>query len=154
MKQVAHDSFLQVPLQDEENKEFDFCMCNPPFFISDFEASHGTARNDKRPQPSGVCTGTETETVTGGGEMEFVKGIIKDSLTMKEQFRYLVCPTLFIHLSVLLSNPLLISTFSLVLIHVSLLIRRLQEKSFHLSCYLLKIKAFLYFYPLQGLMDR
>ena len=116
MKQVAHDSFLQVPLQDEENKEFDFCMCNPPFFISDFEASHGTARSDKRSQPSGVCTGTETETVTGGGEVEFVKGIIKDSLTMKEQIRYWVCSTqLFIHLSVLLSNPVLTSTFSLVL---------------------------------------
>lgn len=144
MKQVAHDSFLQVPLQDEENKEFDFCMCNPPFFISDFEASHGTARSDKRPQPSGVCTGTETETVTGGGEVEFVKGIIKDSLTIKEQTRYRVCSTLFIHPSVLLSNPLLTSTFSLVLIHVSLFMRRLRDKGFHLSCYFKPFYTFIH----------
>ena len=63
-------------------------MCNPPFFVNEFEASHGVTRSDKRPQASGVCTGTETETVTGGGEVEFVKEIIKDSLAMKEQIRY------------------------------------------------------------------
>lgn len=88
MKQVSSDSFLKIPLEEVENKEFDFCMCNPPFFVNEFEASHGIARSEKRPQPSGVCTGTETETVTGGGEVEFVKEIIKDSLTMKEKIRY------------------------------------------------------------------
>lgn len=56
--------------------------------MTEFEAYHGIARSDKRPQPSGVCTGTETETVSGGGEVEFVKEIIKDSLLLKEQFRY------------------------------------------------------------------
>ena len=76
-----------MPLQDEEQKAFDFCMCNPPFFISEFEASHGSARSEKRPQPTGVCTGAQTETVTGGGEVEFVKEIIKDSLILKEQIR-------------------------------------------------------------------
>lgn len=69
-------------------------MCNPPFFVTEFEAYHGIARSDKRPQPSGVCTGTETETVSGGGEVEFVKEIIKDSLLLKEQFRYILCNTL------------------------------------------------------------
>lgn len=88
VKEVTHDSFLKVPLEGEDAKEFDFCMCNPPFFVSEFEASHGVTRSDKRPQPSGVCTGTETETVTGGGEVEFVKGIITDSLFLKEQIRY------------------------------------------------------------------
>ena len=94
VKEVTHNSFLKIALEDEDTTEFDFCMCNPPFFISEFEASHGVARSEKRPQPSGVCTGTETETVTGGGEVEFVKGIIKDSLFLKEQIRYscnLVC---------------------------------------------------------------
>ena len=62
-------------------------MCNPPFFISEFEASHGSARSEKRPQPTGVCTGAQTETVTGGGEVEFVKELIKDSLILKEQIR-------------------------------------------------------------------
>lgn len=88
VKEVACDSFLKVPLEGEDTTEFDFCMCNPPFFVGEFEASHGVTRSDKRPQPSGVCTGIETETVTGGGEVEFVKGIIKDSLFLKEQIRY------------------------------------------------------------------
>ena len=88
MKEVAQGSFLKIPLEDEDMTEFDFCMCNPPFFVSEFEASHGIARSDKRNQPSGVCTGTETETVTSGGEVEFVKGIIKDSLFLKEHIRY------------------------------------------------------------------
>ena len=87
VKQVTNGSFLRIPLEDEEQKAFDFCMCNPPFFISEFEASHGSARSEKRPQPTGVCTGAQTETVTGGGEVEFVKEIIKDSLILKEQIR-------------------------------------------------------------------
>lgn len=88
VKQVTNGSFLRIPLQDEEQKAFDFCMCNPPFFISEFEASHGSARSEKRPQPTGVCTGAQTETVTGGGEVEFVKEIIKDSLILKEQISW------------------------------------------------------------------
>lgn len=88
VKQVTNDNYLKKPIEEEDNKEFDFCMCNPPFFKNEFEASHGVTRSTKRPQPSGVCTGTETETVAGGGEVEFVKEIIKDSLVMKEQIRY------------------------------------------------------------------
>ena len=100
-------------------------MCNPPFFVSDFEASHGAARSDKRPQPSGACTGTDTETVTGGGEVEFVKSIIKDSLAMKEQIRYGVCFTqLFISLSVVLFNPVIMPTVSLALISLLNEVRR------------------------------
>lgn len=88
VKQVTHNSFLRVPLQHEEHHAFDFCMCNPPFFVSEFEASHGTTRSEKRPQPAGICTGTQTETVTGGGEVEFVKEMIKDSLILKEQISW------------------------------------------------------------------
>lgn len=55
---------------------------------SEFEAYYGNTRSDKRPPPSGVCTGTESETVTGGGEVEFVQGIIKDSLLLKEHFSW------------------------------------------------------------------
>ncbi|XP_015776331.1 PREDICTED: methyltransferase-like protein 16, partial [Acropora digitifera] len=67
--------------------------CGPSTFIriqslSEFEASHGSARSEKRPQPTGVCTGAQTETVTGGGEVEFVKEIIKDSLILKEQISW------------------------------------------------------------------
>lgn len=88
VKQVTQGSFLKIPLEDEEIKEFDFCMCNPPFFISEFEASYGNTRSGKRPQPSGICTGAETEIVTGGGEVEFVRGIINDSLLLKEHFSW------------------------------------------------------------------
>ena len=54
MKQVTNDNYLKKPIEEEDNKEFDFCMCNPPFFKNEFEASHGVTRSTKRPQPSGA----------------------------------------------------------------------------------------------------
>ena len=83
-------SFLQTALKDEKDTKFDFCMCNPPFFVNEYEAFHGIARSAKRHQPTGVCTGTETETVTGGGEVEFVKAIIRDSIALNATFRQVV----------------------------------------------------------------
>ena len=76
-----------MPLENEASKQFDFCMCNPPFFTS-VKTANGTSRTDRRPQPNAVCTGSMSEMVTTGGEVEFVNGIITDSLVLKEQFRY------------------------------------------------------------------
>ena len=63
-------------------------MCNPPFFASEAEAAFGEARSEKRPQPSSVCTGIPSETVVSGGEVGFVKGIIDDSVKLKEKIRF------------------------------------------------------------------
>ena len=75
-------------MDDEKVKLYDFCMCNPPFFASEAEATFGEARSEKRPQPSSICTGQPSETVACGGEVDFVKGIIDDSLKLKEQIRF------------------------------------------------------------------
>ena len=75
-------------MEDETVKLHDFCMCNPPFFASEAEAAFGDARNEKRPLPSSVCTGIPSETVAEGGEVGFVKGIVDDSLILKEKIRF------------------------------------------------------------------
>lgn len=62
-------------------------MCNLFFFISEFEVFYGNIRSGKRFQFSGICIGVEIEIVIGGGEVEFVRGIINDSLFLKEYFR-------------------------------------------------------------------
>ena len=61
--------------------EYSFTMCNPPFFKSKADKLGGEgSRSDSRPAPSTVSGGTNAETITEGGEVEFVKGIIKDSM--------------------------------------------------------------------------
>lgn len=62
-------------------------MCNPPFFSSEDDAVLGGSRTDKRAVPISVSTGSTNETVTRGGEVEFVKGIIDDSLKLQQNVR-------------------------------------------------------------------
>nr|ACO11298.1 methyltransferase METT10D [Caligus rogercresseyi] len=58
----------------------DFTMCNPPFFDSNcYEAPQ-----EERP-------GLEHEMMTEGGEEEFVKNMIKESLQVKAQARIFTC---------------------------------------------------------------
>jgi 23S rRNA A1618 N6-methylase RlmF len=61
------------------NEQFDFCMCNPPFFASSEE---------KFVNPHTVCTATESEMSTAGGELAFVSQIIQESLTLRERVRW------------------------------------------------------------------
>ncbi|XP_049852280.1 U6 small nuclear RNA (adenine-(43)-N(6))-methyltransferase-like [Schistocerca gregaria] len=52
-----------------------FSMCNPPFFVK---------IKDKVPRPSTVCTASASELATEGGETEFVKRMIDESLDIKD----------------------------------------------------------------------
>ncbi|CAA7399658.1 unnamed protein product [Spirodela intermedia] len=61
-----------------EGEEFDFCMCNPPFFGSIEEAGLN---------PKTSCGGTPEEMVCPGGERAFITRIIEDSLALKHRFR-------------------------------------------------------------------
>lgn len=61
-----------------EGEEFDFCMCNPPFFESIGEAGLN---------PKTSCGGTHQEMVCPGGERAFILRIIEDSVVLKCQFR-------------------------------------------------------------------
>lgn len=45
------------------------------------------SRNSRRPPPSSVNTGGITEIMAEGGELEFVKRIIHDSLKLKKRLR-------------------------------------------------------------------
>ncbi|KAK7399822.1 hypothetical protein VNO78_11015 [Psophocarpus tetragonolobus] len=64
-------------VQDDEN--FDFCMCNPPFFQSLEEAGLN---------PKTSCGGTSHEMVCPGGERAFITRIIQDSTQLKDRFRW------------------------------------------------------------------
>ncbi|XP_026853562.2 RNA N6-adenosine-methyltransferase mettl16 isoform X1 [Electrophorus electricus] len=75
----------------EESIVYDFCMCNPPFFANQLEAKGVNSRNSRRPPPSSVNTGGATEIMAEGGELEFVKRIIHDSLQLKRRLRWYSC---------------------------------------------------------------
>lgn len=88
VKLVSSDVIICGAL-DEEPTEFcyDFCMCNPPFY-KDNEDKHGThSRTAHRPIPNTSNTGNQSETITEGGEVEFVKRIIADSMKLRNTFR-------------------------------------------------------------------
>ena len=79
------DLLMGVVRQDTA---YDFCMCNPPFF-KDKEDKRGSigASLGHRPVPMTRNTGNESETITEGGEVEFVKRIISDSFRLKTKVR-------------------------------------------------------------------
>ncbi|MCI4385857.1 hypothetical protein PGIGA_G00055450 [Pangasianodon gigas] len=81
-------------LMDALKKEsivYDFCMCNPPFFANQLEAKGVNSRNSHRPPPSSINTGGVTEIMAEGGELEFVKRIIHDSVQLKRRLRWYSC---------------------------------------------------------------
>ncbi|XP_028053594.1 U6 small nuclear RNA (adenine-(43)-N(6))-methyltransferase-like [Camellia sinensis] len=62
-----------------DGEKFDFCMCNPPFFETMEEAGLN---------PKTSCGGTPKEMVCPGGEEAFISRIIRDSLQLKQSFRW------------------------------------------------------------------
>ncbi|XP_060085604.1 RNA N6-adenosine-methyltransferase METTL16-like [Ylistrum balloti] len=74
-------------LKDNPDK-FDFCMCNPPFFADHVEAEAvAKSRSYSRADPKSVCTASFTESIVEGGEVNFVKKIIKDSMELGTKIR-------------------------------------------------------------------
>lgn len=63
----------------KDGEEFDFCMCNPPFFESMDEAGLN---------PKTACGGTPQEMVCPGGERAFISRMIEDSIVLKQTFRW------------------------------------------------------------------
>ncbi|XP_060060131.1 RNA N6-adenosine-methyltransferase METTL16 [Erinaceus europaeus] len=84
---VPQKTLLMDALKEESEIIYDFCMCNPPFFANQLEAKGVNSRNPRRPPPSSVNTGGITEIMAEGGELEFVKRIIHDSLQLKKRLR-------------------------------------------------------------------
>lgn len=88
---VPQKTLLMDALKEESEIVYDFCMCNPPFFANQLEAKGVNSRNSRRPPPSSVNTGGITEIMAEGGELEFVKRIIHDSLQLKKRLRWYSC---------------------------------------------------------------
>ncbi|CAL8361365.1 unnamed protein product [Merluccius merluccius] len=88
---VPQKTLLMDALKAETTILYDFCMCNPPFFANQLEAKGENSRNSRRPPPSSVNTGGVTEIMAEGGELEFVKRIIHDSLQLKTRLRWYSC---------------------------------------------------------------
>ncbi|XP_029026010.1 RNA N6-adenosine-methyltransferase mettl16 [Betta splendens] len=88
---VPQKTLLMDALKEETEIIYDFCMCNPPFFANQLEAKGVNSRNSRRPPPSSVNTGGVTEIMAEGGELEFVKRIIHDSLQLKKRLRWYSC---------------------------------------------------------------
>ncbi|CED82013.1 Predicted DNA methylase [Phaffia rhodozyma] len=65
--------------------QFEFTMCNPPFYSSWQEIS--SLASNKEFNPHAICTGAETEMITTGGEVEFVKRMVNESTSMGIQDR-------------------------------------------------------------------
>ncbi|XP_038886851.1 U6 small nuclear RNA (adenine-(43)-N(6))-methyltransferase isoform X1 [Benincasa hispida] len=63
----------------KDGEEFDFCMCNPPFFESMDEAGLN---------PKTSCGGTPQEMVCPGGERAFISRMIEDSIVLRQTFRW------------------------------------------------------------------
>ena len=61
-------------------------MCNPPFFGNIMEAQGIMSRTLDRPDPKSISTASEVEMVyENGGEVDFVKRMIVESLQLREQ---------------------------------------------------------------------
>ncbi|XP_032093379.1 RNA N6-adenosine-methyltransferase METTL16 isoform X2 [Thamnophis elegans] len=88
---VPQKTLLLDALEEESEVIYDFCMCNPPFFANQLEAKGVNSRNPRRAPPSSVNTGGITEIMAEGGELEFVKRIIHDSLQLKKRLRWYSC---------------------------------------------------------------
>ena len=88
VEKVTEEVILsEVIGQSEEN--FDFCMCNPPFFSDHLESQAvSTSRSMERPEPKSICTAGPSENIAYGGEVAFIKKMIHDSLTLKHRIRY------------------------------------------------------------------
>lgn len=56
---------------------YNFCICNPPFYSSHDDITQ--CRDLKPDPPNGICTGSEHEMITQGGELEFITKLLKQS---------------------------------------------------------------------------
>jgi len=80
----ADDPILQ-PLHTSA-MDFDFVMCNPPFYNS----AEDVARSSEFKEfgPNAICSGAEVEMITPGGETNFVSRIFLESLQLRTKCRW------------------------------------------------------------------
>ncbi|KAJ5758438.1 hypothetical protein N7520_005594 [Penicillium odoratum] len=74
------------PLETLGHDSLDFTMCNPPFYTSHEEMA--ASAEAKSHAPSSTCTGAEVEMITAGGEVQFVKRMIDESLQLRDRVKW------------------------------------------------------------------
>lgn len=84
--QVAPDDKIFPTAIFENEQGIDFTMCNPPFYGSREEVLNSAEA--KELGPSGACTGAETEMITTGGEVAFVKRMLEESLQLRDHCQW------------------------------------------------------------------
>ncbi|KAH8401723.1 hypothetical protein KR009_007550 [Drosophila setifemur] len=75
--------------KESVEQQYDFCLCNPPFFDSNSPNPFGsnTRNPERRPAPNNARTGSAEELTCAGGEVQFVQRIIDESLDNKLRVR-------------------------------------------------------------------
>lgn len=66
----------------------DFCMVNPPFYSDINEITESKNRTGKRKHPKSEIRGFLTESVCEGGEVQFVKRLVQESLDLKTRIKF------------------------------------------------------------------
>ncbi|KAG0209248.1 Methyltransferase-like protein 16 [Mortierella sp. NVP41] len=84
-KNNSTDIFPEFLFNDPE-KRYDFCMCNPPFYKDEQDIQDGLETKEDR--PSAVCKGTTNEMMTAGGETQFVKQMVDESILHGQRIRW------------------------------------------------------------------
>ncbi|CAD5227812.1 unnamed protein product [Bursaphelenchus okinawaensis] len=91
---IENEKFFEEPLKQVD--KLDFCMCNPPFFYESegnlkFERnSEGTYTNTVEPTvsaPRSITVAKGNELMTSGGEVQFVKAIVDESVLFKDKVK-------------------------------------------------------------------
>lgn len=77
----------------DEGLHYNFTMCNPPFYASEKEALKVSMQKSERLQLRSVTNygGHAKELWCNGGEALFIKRMIKESVTFKNQVTYFTC---------------------------------------------------------------
>ena len=77
---VNHDSLAERSGDGNRRFQYDFTMCNPPFFSTEVEAW-----SDKHAAPSNSAFSTER--ACPGGEVYFVRKMILESVKLKDKIQ-------------------------------------------------------------------
>lgn len=77
---------ILLPLLKDTATTFDFSLCNPPFYASREEATQSAAA--KEFLPNAICTGTDVEMITPGGEEAFVSKMVDESIMLGQRCRW------------------------------------------------------------------
>lgn len=87
--QVSQSTFLLDIVNEDEN--FDFCMCNPPFFdCYENETESMPLKKNRAVRINAAkmrASGSQHETASPGGEIEFIKNIISDSMKLRDRIK-------------------------------------------------------------------